>query len=78
MERRCSLCGKTIKELAVEELQGTYNGKAINISLSSELCYPYEICNGCEDFLRLLVPKILEVEGIIHFDEKADKYKITK
>lgn len=77
MESRCSLCGKTVKELAEEELEGRSNIKAINISLDSELCYPYELCDGCKDFLLSVIPKVLEHEGIIEFDQKADKYRLT-
>ena len=78
MEPRCSLCGKTVEELVEEELKSTfYNRKGISIELSNKLCYPYEICGGCEDFIRVIVPKILEAEGIIKFDEEKSKYTLT-
>lgn len=78
MEPQCFLCGKTVKELAEEELEGRHNIKEISITLSSELAFPYELCDTCDDFLRLIIPKILEAEGIIKFDEKADKYVTIK
>lgn len=78
MEPRCSLCGKTVKELAGEELgQISLGRKSLNINLKSEICSPYDLCDVCEDFLRLVIPRILEAEGIIKFDETKDKYILT-
>lgn len=77
MEPRCALCDKTVEELAREELHQYFsNRRAINISLSDELAYPYLLCSSCEDLLCIVVPKILEAEGIIAFDQKQDKYKL--
>jgi len=79
MEPRCSLCNKTIKQLAEEELnQSFFDRKSLNIRLDSELAYPYLLCGDCEDFLRAVIPKVLEAEGIIQFDEKKEKYTLTK
>lgn len=79
MERRCQLCGKTVEELATEELkQSVLDRQSLCINLKSDLCYPYDLCGGCEDFLRVVVPHILEAEGIIEFDVEKDKYTLKK
>jgi len=78
MEPRCYLCGKTVKELAEEELKSAHNTTKINISLESEISYPYELCGNCSDFLLLTVPKIVELAGAIRFDEKQDRYVAIK
>ena len=78
MEPRCFLCGKTVKELAEEELKERYNVKSVNITLSDEFSFPYQLCNTCEEFLRLAIPQILQDEGIISFDSQKDKYIVTK
>lgn len=76
MEPTCALCQKTVKQIAEEELSEgfSYTRKSLKVSLSDELCYPYLLCDTCEDFLRLLIPKIMEAKGIIKFDEKKDKW----
>jgi len=79
MERRCQLCGKTVEELAMEELkQPILDRQSLRINLKSDLCYPYDLCEGCEDFLRLIIPKALEAEGIIKFDTEKDEYTFKK
>lgn len=79
MEPQCFLCRKTVKEIAEEELAGISIGrKSINVRLDDSLCYPYLLCNSCEDFLRLLIPKMLEAEGIIEFDGKLERYVVKQ
>lgn len=78
MEPRCSLCGKTVKELAEEELEGySPSRKSLKITLSDEVAYPYLLCEACEELLRYAIPNILEDIGIIKFDEKKDRYILT-
>lgn len=77
MESQCCLCQKTLRELVEEELAGLSSRTEVSHKLSNDLAYPYLLCDTCEDFLQLVVPKILEVEGIIRFDEKKDKYVLT-
>lgn len=78
MEKRCSLCGKTVRELAEQELkEQSYSMNSINISIDDELGYPYSLCDGCKDFLLLVVPEILEKQGVIKFNEKKDKYELA-
>lgn len=78
MEARCSLCGKTVKELAEDELRERSDINAINISVRDGLGYPYSLCSGCEDFLMTVIPSILVELGVIRFDEKAEKYVLVK
>lgn len=78
MEPTCILCGETVKQIAEEELKGvSYDRKSINIHLSDDLAFPYLLCGTCEDFLGIVIPAVLEKEGILKFDEKKGEYKIA-
>lgn len=71
---KCSICGKTVKDLAEE----TPNVRTI--TLESKRCAPSNYCEDCEQALHWAICRELEEFGLVKFDEEKGEFvkKTTK
>ena len=65
---RCSVCGKSVKDLAEEALSPT------KISIESELFHPFNVCEDCEAFLKFAISRVLEELGFVKIDEESGEF----
>jgi len=78
METRCSLCHRSVEEIAKEAIENMhYNTNSINVSITEKLVPFYPLCDECEEFLRSAIPAILEDMGVVSFDEEKEIYILT-